>query len=87
VAGDRYRLGMTMRDERNTIMTKHPIPMVIGLGLALGALAALLILGMAPTMQAKRAVIDAAGPYALAATGIALLAYVAMPRSSGRRHR
>lgn len=68
-------------------MTKHSMPAVVGLGLVLGALAALIILGVAPTLQAKRAVLDAAGPYALAATAIALLAYIAAPRSGGRRSR
>ena len=67
-------------------MTKQSMPAVVGLGLVLGALAALVILGIAPTLQAKRAVVDAAGPYALAATGIALLAYIAAPRG-GRRSR
>lgn len=67
-------------------MTKHSIPAVMALGLALGAMVALVILGIAPTLQAKRAVIDAAGPYALAAAGIALLVYVAAPRAfTGRR--
>lgn len=61
-------------------MTKHSIPAVVALGLVLGAMAALVILGVAPTLQAKRAMIDAAGPYALAAAGIALLAFVAAPR-------
>ena len=68
-------------------MTKQSIPAVVGLGLVLGAVVALLILGMAPTLQAKRAVVDAAGPYALAASGIALLAYIALPRGTGRRQR
>ena len=66
-------------------MTKHSMPTVVGLGLVLGAVVALIILGIAPTLQAKRAVVDAAGPYALAATGIALLAYIAAPRRGGRR--
>lgn len=61
-------------------MTKHPMPAAVALGLVLGAIVALVILGVAPTLQAKRAVIDAAGPYALAAAGLALLAYVAAPR-------
>ena len=68
-------------------MTKHSMPAVVGLGLVLGALTALLILGIAPDLETKRAVVDAAGPYALAATGIALLAYVALPRSNRRGHR
>lgn len=67
-------------------MTKHSMPAAVALGLMLGAMVALVILGAAPTLQAKRAVIDAAGPYALAAAGIALLAYVAAPRVfTGRR--
>lgn len=66
-------------------MTKHSMPAVVGLGLVLGALTALVILGIAPDLETKRAVVHAAGPYALAATGIALLAYVAMPRSNRRR--
>jgi len=68
-------------------MTKHSIPAAVGFGLVLGAIVALVILGVAPTLQAKRAMVDAAGPYALAAAGIALLAYVALPRSTGRRNR
>ena len=68
-------------------MTKHSMPAAVGLGLVLGALTALVILGIAPTLQDKRAIIDAAGPYALAAAAIALLAYVALPGSGGRRHR
>ncbi|WP_119418539.1 hypothetical protein [Desertibaculum subflavum] len=66
-------------------MTKHSMPAVMALGLLLGAMVALVILGVAPTLQAKRAMIDAAGPYALAAAGIALLAYVAAPRAFTRR--
>lgn len=68
-------------------MIRRSIPAVVALGLVLGALVALIILGVTPTLQAKRAVIDAAGPYALAAAGIALLAYVAAPRSLTGRWR
>lgn len=69
-------------------MTNRSIPAVAVVGLVFGALVALVTLGVTPTLQAKRALIDAAGPYALAAIGIALLAFIAGQRgTSGRRHR
>ncbi len=45
------------------------------MGLVLGAMAALVVLGIEPTLQAKRALVEAAGPYALAAAIAGLLAY------------
>lgn len=68
-------------------MRKVSTPTAIVFGLLAGVALALLVLGMAPDLTAKRAMVDAAGPFALAATGAALLALLTRPSTAapGRR--
>ncbi len=63
-------------------MRRISTPIAIFLGLLAGVALALVVLGMAPDLGAKRAMVDAAGPFALAATGAALLALVTRPAGS-----
>lgn len=68
-------------------MRKLSTPTAIIVGLIAGVALALLAIAMAPDLHAKRALVDAAGPFALAATGAALLALIARPTMLGAHPR
>ncbi len=63
-------------------MRRISTPTAIFFGLVAGVALALLALGMAPDLSSKRAMVDAAGPFALAATGAALIALLTRPSSA-----
>lgn len=68
-------------------MRKISTPTAIAFGLIAGVALAFLVLGLAPDLGAKRAMVQAAGPFALAATGAALLALLTRPTAPAGRRR
>lgn len=68
-------------------MRKISTPTAIAFGLIAGMALAFLVLGLAPDLSTKRAMVQAAGPFALAATGAALLALLTRPAAPAGRRR